>query len=828
MKRTILAGIVCALAGMGSIHAASQEPSSLAPAAGSQHSATLNKYCITCHNDKLKTADLILSKLDIDNPNSDPATWEKVVRKLRTRAMPPAGMPRPDAATYDSFAAYLETALDQAAAAQPNPGRPADHRLNRAEYANAIRDLLGLEIDGPSLLPADEVSNGFDNIGDVLSVSPLLMERYLFAAGKISRLAIGDPTIKPGSEEYKVSEFLLQNDRESEDLPFGSRGGIAVRHNFPLDGEYVIRIRLQRNNDGFIRGLNEPHLMDVRVGGERVKLFTVGGVHKGKSGPLFTRNDPDYRGDPVQVAYEMSGDEALEVRFPAKAGPRLVGVAFLKENVQPEGVLMGRMLLRDVAKYRGGDPGVEAVTVLGPFNPNGSALSPSRRKIFVCTPPPAAAGSPAKLVSLTSGSANEGNADEESCARKVVTSLARRAYRRTPTNVEIQDLINVYRTGRKGGNFDAGIQLALQRILAGPEFLFRVERDPADVPLNSVYKVNDFELASRLSFFLWSSIPDGQLLDAAEQGKLRDPKVLEQQVRRMLADSRSSAMVTNFAGQWLDVRNINNVSPDPRVYPDFDDELRAAFQQETLLFFESLLRDDRPVLDLLRANYTFVNERLARHYGIPNIFGSSFRRVTVTDETRFGLLGQGTLLTATSRANRTSPVLRGKWVLENLLGAPPPPPPPDVPAGLKPKNAEGKELTMREQLDEHRNNPACSVCHNRMDPIGFSLDNFNGVGQWRTMDAGTPLDVSGVLYDGTKFQGPAELRKILLGRPRQIAQTVTEKLFTYALGRGLDYYDEPAVRKILQEAGPSEYRWSSLIVGIVNSTPFQMRRSREQ
>ena len=806
MARIILSCTGIILLGAILLPAASQEPSSAAPAV-SPHRATLNRYCVTCHNERLKTADLLLDKADVENPGANAEIWEKVVRKLRARAMPPQGLPRPEEATYASFGDYLEAALNRAAETAPNPGRPGPHRLNRAEYANAVRDLLAVEVDSASLLPPDEAYFGFDNNGEVLTVSPLLMERYMLAAGKISRIAVGSPTIRPGAEEYKVLPSLLQEDRQSEDLPFGSRGGLAIRHNFPLDGEYVIRIRLQRNDDGFIRGMGKSNALDVRLDGSRIKLFTIGGERKGRSGPAFTRNSSDYRGDPQQVDYEMTGDSALEVRFPAKAGARQVGVAFLKKTTQSEGMLQGRMLLADREAYRGGDPSVHSVTIIGPYDSTGAGETASRQKIFVCNP----------------ASTNE----EEPCARQILATLARRAYRRPVTDGEIQKLVGFYQAGRKEGSFEVGIEMALQRILAGPEFLYRVERDPAGVAPNTAYRVSDRELASRLSFFLWSSIPDDELLDLAERGQLRNREALEQQVRRMLADPRSQALVSNFAGQWLAIRNIRGVSPDPKLFPDFDDELRTAFQKETELFFESMIREDRPVMDLLNADYTFVNERLARHYGIPNIYGSSFRRVTLADEARRGLLGQGTVLTATSRGNRTAPVLRGKWVLDNLLGIPPPPPPPNVAASLPDKSADGKVLTVRQQLETHRTNPACSGCHSLMDPIGFSLENFSAVGQWRTMDSGMPLDNSGTLYDGTQFQGPVELRKLLLERQELVGHTVADKLLTYALGRGLEFYDQPAVRKIAREAAPQNYRWSALIVSIVNSTPFQMRRSRE-
>jgi cytochrome c5 len=804
-NETILTCFGLVIAGALSLPASAQQAASSGPPA---YRALLNQYCVTCHNERLKTADLLLDQADVEHPAANPELWEKVVRKVRARAMPPQGMPRPNEATYASLQDYLQTSLDRAAAADPNPGSPSEHRLNRSEYANAIRDLLGLEVNTAALLPPDEQYFGFDNNGSVLTVSPLLMERYLLAAGKIARLAIGDAKVRPAAEEYKVSEALVQADRQSEDLPFGSRGGTAIRHNFPADGEYVVRIRLIRNYDGFIRGLVDRHMLDVRMDGSRIKMFPVGGERLGRSGPLFTRNDPDYRGDPEQLAYELTGDDGLETRFQAKAGEHLVAVTFLKQTTQAEGIRMGEMLLTDLEKFRGGDPGVESVTIIGPFNSSGLGETISRQKIFVCAP----------------SSAQE----EPACARQILSKLARSAYRRPASDVEIEDLLDLYRTGRKESSFEGGIEMALQRILSGPEFLFRVEREPAGVKPNMVYRVNDFDLASRLSFFIWSSIPDDELLDLAQKGKLRDKEVLMQQVRRMLADPRSNALVENFAGQWLAIRNMRLVSPDQRVYPDFDDELRAAFREETELFFQAMVREDRPLMDLLTADFTFVNERLARHYGIPNVYGSGFRRVTLQDEARRGLLGQGTILTATSRVNRTSPVLRGKWVLDNLLGVPPPPPPANVVATLIDKAEDGRTLTMREQMDAHRNNPACSGCHSLMDPIGFSLDNFSGVGKWRANDAGVPLDTSGVLFDGTKFNGPLEFRKLLVDRESLVAHTVASKLLTYALGRGLESYDQPAVRGILRESAPRNYRWSSLVLAIANSTPFQMRRSREQ
>ena len=812
MFRTILSWIGIVLAGVGCLQAASQETSSPAPPAVSAHRALLNRYCAGCHNERLRTADLTLDTMDVDQVSAEAEVWESVVRKLRAGAMPPVGMPRPDRATLNSFTTYLETELDRAVAANPNPGRPADHRLNRAEYANAIRDLLAMKVDVESLLPTDNAGYGFDNIGDVLSISPLLMERYMLVAGKISRLAIGDPNMRPAGETYEVSDEFIQEDRMSEDLPFGSRGGIAIHHLFPSDGEYTISVRLHKNLDGYIRGIRDAHRLDVRLDGARIKLFTIGSEIRGRSGPIFSANqNPEYRGDLEQVGYEFTADEALEVRFPAKAGTRLVGVAFLKQTAKPVGILMPRLLLSDIEHYKGGDPAVESVTITGPYGANGLGDTPSRRKVFVCSP--------------------TGTADEEPCARKILTTLARRAYRRPVTEEDVQELLSLYHVGRNEGSFEAGIQMALEGILAGPEFLFRVEHDPANVAPGAAYPVSDLELASRLSFFLWSSIPDDELLSLAERGQIKDPAVMEQQVRRMLADSRSKALVENFAGQWLYLRNMRSVSPDPDEFPEFDDELREAFRQETELLFESMLREDRSVLDLLNADYTFVNERLARHYQIPNVYGSRFRRVSLVDEGRRGLLGQGSILTVTSYANRTSPVVRGKWVLEQLLGIPPPPPPPDAVTTLDETGEDGEALTMRQQMEQHRADPVCSACHNLMDPIGFALENFDAVGKWRSsspfVGADAPIDASGMLYEGSKFQDVAGFREVLLSHPGQFARTVTEKLLTYALGRGLEYTDAPTVREILRQTAPGDYRWSSLISSIVQSTPFQMRRSRE-
>ncbi|TDI11177.1 MAG: DUF1592 domain-containing protein, partial [Acidobacteria bacterium] len=798
-----LGSIAIVLVGVGSLQAAGLQ--NLLPSHNPSYRAVLDQYCVTCHNQRARTAELLLDQADVENIDQAPEVWEKVVKKLRSGAMPPAGMPRPDQATYNSLATYLETALDSAAESHPNPGRPALHRLNRIEYTHAVRDLLAVEIDGTTLLPGDDSRYGFDNIGEVLTVSPLLMERYLAAAGKISRLAVGDPDVLPVFETYNVPKYYVQEDRMNEDLPLGSRGGIAVRHHFPLDGEYVIKVHLSRNSRDYIPGLAEPHHLDVLLDGARVKRFTIGGESYGRSAGIFSSAA---MGDPKQEVYERTADKILEVRFPAPAGPHMIGVAFVKETSVPEGPLLPRMTQYDLLQYKGGAPGVANISIGGPYNAKGMGETPSRRKIFVCHP---------NTVQ-----------EEEPCARQILSTLARRAYRRPLTDQDIQTLLGFYTVGANKGGFEEGIRRALARILVGPEFLFRMEFDPENVAADTPYPISDLELASRLSFFLWSSIPDDQLLDLAERGQLKDPVVLEREVRRLLADARSKALVINFGGQWLQLRQLRSVSPDPETFPYFDDNLREAFGQETELFLESLFREDRSILDLLDADHTFVNERLARHYGIPNIYGSHFRRVELKEEHRRGLLGKGSILTVTSYANRTSPVLRGKWVLDHILGTPPAPPPPNIP-DLVERDQDGKAFSMREALEQHRANPVCATCHSQMDPLGFALENFDGTGSWRTIDADAPIDASGILPDGTRFQGPVELQRVLIeSKSAEFVNTVTEKLLTYALGRGVESYDGPAIRSIIREAAPEDYRWSSLILGIVKSTPFQMRRSWEQ
>ena len=767
--------------------------------------ALLDHYCLTCHNQRARTAGLALDTLAIDNVPAGASTWEKVAGKVRTGAMPPPSMPRPDKATLDSFASWLETALDRASAASPNPGRVAVHRLNQAEYANAITDLLGLEIDSRTLVMADDADEqGFDNIAGVLSLSPALLERYLSAARTVSRLAVGDPVIAPAFATYDVPKALVQDDRISEDLPFGSRGGIAVHHRFPLDAEYVVKIRLRRELYDYIIGLGRPHRLEVRLDGKLIKTFTVGGEATGRRAPASFVGQ--IQGDPEWEQYMHSADAGLEVRFPAKAGPRVLGVSFTKDFAEPEGVPQpsgGRAI--SINERYDGNPSVDSVTIGGPYNVEGPGDTPSRRKIFTCVP--------------------AGSSDEQSCAAGILSTLGRSAYRRALTEEDVQTLLDFFSAGKRRGGFEAGIQAGIERILASPDFLFRLEPDPPRLAAGSVYRLSDVALASRLSFFLWGSIPDDQLLDLAAQGKLHEAPVLEQQVARMLADPRGNRLADNFVSRWLNVYKLRAAAPDPDIFPDFDENLRQAFQRETMLFIQSQLREDRSVADLLSANYTFVNERLARHYQIPNIYGERFRRVPLSDNRRGGLLGQGSILTVTSYGNRTSPVLRGKWLLEMILGTPPPPPPPDVPP-LKEKGENDHPMSMRERLEQHRQNPACATCHVRMDPLGFALENFDAIGKWRDSEDGVSIDPSAGLPDGTKFAGVNGLRNLLLGRREQFAATVTEKLLTYALGREVEYYDMPAVRKIARESAANDYRWSSIILGIVKSVPFQMSITR--
>ena len=755
----------------------------------------LDTYCTTCHNESLRTAGLVLESeaLDAGHVGANAEVWEKVLRKLKGGQMPPAGRRRPDADTVARFSRELANALDSAAAAAPDPGRPAVHRLNRTEYVNAIRDLLDLEIDGRALLPADDSGFGFDNNADVLAMSPALLNRYMAAATKIGRLAIGDPELRPVIVEYDIPRRVRQSERMSDLLPFGTRGGIAIRHIFPLDGEYVIKVLLGRVGEYGIAGLDRGDQIEIRLDREQLKVFTVGGNEELK-GLTYDSQEPIPADRPdllKRKIYESTADEGLEVRLPVKAGNRLVGVSFVKYSGVAE-----------AGSRNSRGPSVGSVQILGPYEGTAPDDTPSRNRIFVCRP--------------------KTSEQEVLCATEILTTLARRAYRRPVVAADVDALLGFYEAGRLEGTFDKGIQVALERLLVDPEFLFRVERDPDGLAPGTVYALSDTEVASRLSFFLWSSIPDDELLEVAERGSLTDPDVLTQQVRRMLADPRALAMVNNFSSQWLLVRNVRFSEPDRALFPGFDGSLKNALARETELFFEDQFRRDRSVLDLLRADYTFVNSRLAEHYGIPNIYGSHFRRVTLADERRHGLLGQGSILTVTSRPNRTSPVLRGKWVLENLLGAPPPPPPPNVPP-LE-ESSKAKPTTVRERLEQHRKNPVCASCHARMDPLGFALENFDPIGRWRDMDGDIPIDATAELPDGTTIDGPVAFRHALLARHEEFVGNFTEKLMTYALGRGVDYYDAPTVRRIVRETAPDDYKWSDIVLGVVNSVSFQMRR----
>jgi cytochrome c5 len=774
-----------------------QRATTSGPAAAAPNRALLNRYCVTCHNERLKTAGLMLDKVDVENVGAHAEILEKIVRKLRSGQMPPEGRPRPDLQTTNAFATALETSLDQAAATNPDPGRVAVRRLNRAEYVNAIHDLLALEVDGPALLPADDSGFGFDNNGDALSITPALLARYMSAATKISRLAVGSPENRSVIQLYKPLEFAEQDARMGEDLPFATHGGVAVTHTFPLDGEYVFKLRLQRGQ-GAIRGIEEDeHEIEVRVDHALLKRFRVGGQFKGPDpGDAIGVPEDDLEGQRLHH-YRTTADEHLEVRVPVKAGTRVVAATFTDFAPAPyQGV--------GLRGSRGRTPAIDTFEISGPYNPKAPEDTPSRRRIFICRP--------------------ASSQDEEPCAKKIIGTLARRAYRRPVTDTDVQPLLNIYREGRSERDFDAGIERALEAMLSLPKFVLRVEREPAGASSGTVYRLSDLELASRLSFFLWKSVPDDELLDVAARGKLKDAAVLMQQVRRMLADRRATRWMTDFMSQWLLVRNMQSAHPDPLLFPDFDDTLREAMVRETDLFFESQVREDRPIPDLLTANYTYLNERLARHYGIPKIYDSHFRRVTLTDERRQGLMGQGSILTVTSYAHRTSVVLRGKWVLETLLGAPPPPPPPNVPP-LKENDAKSKPTSLRERMEQHRSNPVCASCHAPMDPLGFALENFDATGRWRETDSGSEINSTVTLSDGTKIDSPKAFREAVVGRGDEFIRTVTEKLLTYALGRGVDYRDAPTVRELVRDVARDDYRWSSLVVGIVKSVPFQMRRA---
>jgi hypothetical protein len=794
-RLAVLAACLALSAPSARLGAGESPQTAIAPsAAPSPHRATLDRYCVTCHNARTKTGGLSLEGLDVTRVESDSDTWEKVVRKLRGRMMPPAGLPRPDDATYDALVAHLESSLDRTAALHPNPGRTDTfRRLSRVEYQNAIRDILALDVDVTSLLPKDDASHGFDNVGNV-DLSPTLLERYLAAAQKVSRAAVGSPLPSPASHVVILPSDLTQEDH-LDGLPFGTRGGTIVPYTFPLDGQYEIQMRLSRDRNENVEGLTDPQQIELAIDDGRVQLFTVK-PNRNQSGAYYA---------------DEAVDKDLNVRVHVTAGPHAVGVTFphrtfAYEETERQPALahfnMDRHPRVQVALY--------SVSITGPFAAAAPTDTPSRRKLFVCQPAPKSSRSA-----------------EDACAKRIVSTLAQRAFRRPVTDADLEAPLRFYAQARAEGGFEAGIEMAARAVLASTEFLFRIERDPKNAAPRTAYRISDVELASRLSFFLWSSVPDDELLNVATKGTLHQPAILERQVRRMLADERADALVTNFAGQWLYLRNLAASSPDARLFTDFDDNLRQAFRRETELFFGSIVGEDRSVLDLLRANYTFVNERLARHYGIPNVYGSRFRRVTLGDDSvRGGILGQGSVLTVTSYANRTSPVLRGKWILENILGTPPPPPPQNVPQ-LQETDATGRVLSMRERMAQHRASPQCASCHQLMDPAGLSMENFDAIGRWRVRtESGGAVDASGALPDGSKFTGMSGLRAALLRKPELFVGTVTEKLMTYALGRGLESNDAPAVREVTRAAKGGDYRFSALVLGIVGSNQFQMRMSQ--
>jgi len=785
------------------------DPGSRNPTAG-----VIAKYCVSCHNQRLKTAGLALDTVDAARPAAHPDVWERVVTRLRAQSMPPAGVPRPDAATYDAVADALEAALDRAWAANPNPGRiNAVHRLNRVEYTNAIRDLFALDVDVASQLPGDETADGsFDNFADVLTISTAHLERYLSVARQVTRLAVGLPPTRPAVETFEIPLHIVQDDRQSENLPFGSRGGVAVPYQFPVDGEYLIQVRLRRQYQDYIMGMGWPQQLDVRLDGRLLKRFTVGGDAKGRPAAASYAGDgePGFAGDPDWEKYmQIEGDAGLELRVPVTAGRHIVGVSFVRQLWEPEGLPQplqrGRVLTNDQIYM--GYAAVNSVQIGGPHGVTRTGTgTPSRRAIFVCQPTQAS--------------------DERTCATTILSRIARLAYRRPATPADVQTLVEFYERGRRETeSFDEGIQFALERVLVDPDFLLRVYRDP-NPRRDASYRLSDLELASRLSFFLWNSLPDERLLEAAERRELTRPEVLEAQVRRMLADPRARrAFVDNFAAQWLNLRRVREVVVHPDLYPHYDESLLEAFVEETKLFLASTLQEDRSVLDLLRADYTFVNERLARHYDIPGIYGSRFRRVTLSNpDQRGGLLAHGSILATTSYPDRTSPVLRGKWLLDNMFGTPPPPPPAGVNTTLVEPPPGTLPPTIRERLAQHRQNAACASCHAAIDPLGFALENFDAIGGWRTIDeASKPVDASGTTISGATVRGLTGLRALLLAERDQFPRTVTEKLMAYALGRRLEFYDRPSVRQIVRAAAADDYHWSSLILGIVKSPAFLMR-----
>jgi uncharacterized protein DUF1592/uncharacterized protein DUF1588/uncharacterized protein DUF1587/uncharacterized protein DUF1585/uncharacterized protein DUF1595 len=783
MKAVLVSGSFVLVAASGAYAQPAATPGDVPPR------AIVSQYCAGCHNDTVRSGGVSLARLDFGHLENDAELSEKMIRKLRAGLMPPAGARRPSTPTLDGVAAALESALDAAAVTSPNPGRPALHRLNRFEYANSVRDLLALDVDPATLLPPDDSSHGFDNMAEVLNMSPTLMEAYVRAAGKISRMALGDPTMSPIVETYHIPQSFSQTDHVPG-TPFGTRGGMVARHNFPMDAEYIFKMSFYYSSIGPVFGASQPkgaQKIEVAVNGERAALLDFD--------PDMKVSD-DLRTPPIRI----------------KAGPQTISVSFLTTYSGPvdDFVMPFRQALADLSTGHIAGltalPHLRDVGIQGPYKATGVGDTPSRRKILICRP--------------------TGAADETACARNVIATLAQQAYRRPVTAADVDGLMKLYRAGGVKGDFESGIRVAVQAMVADPQFVFRFERTPAEAAPGTNFRVTDVELASRLSFFLWSSAPDANLLELAAQRTLHEPAVLDQQVRRMMANPRAQALTTNFAEQWLGLRNLNDMQPDVYLFPDWDQNLTRSMRRETQLFFSSIMTEDRDVTDLLKADYTFVDERLAKHYGIPNITGSRFRRVTLTDETRFGLLGHASVLTATSLANRTSPVSRGKWILEQILGVKAPVPPPNVPA-LK-ENTEGvKPLTVRDRLEQHRSVEPCASCHKIMDPLGFALEGFDAVGAHRLRDGAYPIDASGQLYDGTKVDGPVSLRRALVDRSDVFVRNFTQNLLTYALGRGVEYYDMPAVRKVARGAAANQNRFSSLVVGIVNSVPFQMRRAED-
>jgi mono/diheme cytochrome c family protein len=791
-------------------------------AAEAPYRALVSTYCVTCHNSKVKSGQLELDSISTQDLGAHYEAWEKVVLKLRAHQMPPQGARQPDEALHAAALTSLETALDNLSATAPNPGRTDTfRRLNRTEYRNAIRDLLALEIDPSALLPSDSASYGFDNV-TVGNLSPTLLESYVSAAEKISQLAVGRPGLSVGGTTTRIKPDITQ-EGHVDGLPLGTRGGTLMSHVFPVNGEYEITIRLARDRNEHIEGLLEAHDIELLLDGEQKSVFTIA--------PISLEQGVSASDAPSHATL----DSHLKVRLPVSAGPHTLGVTFPKKpSLILETARQPYEAHFNYYRHPRLQPAVYEISIVGPYNPAGAGDTPTRRLVFSCQP--------------------ASQKDEDGCAKKILSTLMRRAYRRPVGDSDLKKPFDLYRAAKAVDGFDAGIEMGLAAVLTSPEFLFRIERDPAPSKTSSssagtsastssytrtsssapvvsgasrapVYRISDLELASRLSFFLWSSIPDDELLDVAARGDLDKPAVLERQVRRMLADPRSENLVTNFASQWLHLRNLDTITPDMRLFPDFDDNLRQAFRQETEMLVDSVIREDRSVLDLLRANYTFVNERLAKHYGIPNVYGSRFRRIEFgEDAPRGGLLRQGSILLVTSYPTRTSPVIRGKWILDNLMGVPPPPPPANVPA-LDDVKTVKRNAPIRERLAEHRKNPTCAGCHRLTDPIGFALENYDAVGRWRTIEAGAPIDASGTLYDGTAFRGAAGLEKVILSRPEMFVHTLSEKLLTFAIGRGVEYYDAAALRKIVRDARAQDYRFSSIVLGVVNSTPFLMRKS---